>query len=204
MKISGTHWSSSDFQLSAHAVGQQAEEAATVSDAAELSASLAASTGSQNMLAGNFVQTDSEPSRYTQSILIARETENSFKSKLGSVLDLYRHMADGTDNYAEKVLAGKQAARAVESVISDQITENESARMEEEREAAQEQSEADGTASTDAGDTAAAPEPTASTDSTPVVEDDAAPDAAAAASDAAAAAQSGVEPASHDRIDIVV
>lgn len=102
----------------------------------------------RNLLENNFFNDDYESSKYVLGTLSGLRTENQFRDKMNGIVELYKlgannagPAAGGVDNYAEKTLAGKKAARATGEAVEGKVSESETKRMEREREEAKEEEE---------------------------------------------------------------
>ncbi len=135
-----------------------------------LNKQLASSTSSSggNMLAGNFVQQNYERSRYIDAAMISHQVENEFATKLMGIVSKGQAQSDATDNYAEKVLSGKRAARAAEQAVEAYYSEKMNEKLEKQREETEEerQEELENPESTEPAEGAGSAETTAAADST--------------------------------------
>ncbi|WP_460032165.1 hypothetical protein [Megalodesulfovibrio paquesii] len=103
---------------------------------------LAAPAESTNMLAGNFVQHNAEPSRYILGKMVGFQVRQEFGAKLQGLVASAQIAADAADSYAERSLIGQKAANAIKTMLEGEVSESEAERMTKEREEATEKAEA--------------------------------------------------------------
>lgn len=99
---------------------------------------LARRSGTNNMLANNFVDEGAEPSRYIQGMLTTLQLENEFQNSMNAIVETGKIEAEQAvdDRYAERILAGQKAGRAAKEKVEEEVTEEETQRLEREREEA--------------------------------------------------------------------
>jgi hypothetical protein len=120
-----------------------AENSTLSSAGTEKTVESAGTARTSNLLASNFVQSDSEPSRYIQGVLAGFQVRSEFGAKMQGLVESYNLQIASEDegSYAARYLIGKKAARAAEAVRNEEVAETEAKRLAKEREAAEEESE---------------------------------------------------------------
>gem|GEM_PF-4956320 len=120
-----------------------AENSTLSSAGTEKTAESAGTARTSNLLANNFVQSDSEPSRYIQGVLAGFQVRSEFGARMQGLVESYNLQIGSEDegNYAARSLIGKKAARAAETVLDGEVTETEAKRLEKEREESEEEFE---------------------------------------------------------------
>jgi hypothetical protein len=79
---------------------------------------------SNNMLASNFFDRDHKQSKYTAGLLDSLKIENSFGTKLQSLVQQGGLVSPSDmDNYAKRILAADKAADKVKDAAEDEVTE---------------------------------------------------------------------------------
>ena len=79
---------------------------------------------SKNMLASNFFDQDYRQSKYATGLLDSLKVENSFDTKLQSLVQQGGLISPGDmDNYAKRILAADKAANKVEDVVEERVSD---------------------------------------------------------------------------------
>lgn len=87
-----------------------------------------------SMLAGNFVQSGEQTSRYLKGMMMGFEVQNQYKNTMSSMIETYQIQASvDPGSYASRTLAGQKAARAVEQMGDREVAKSATERMEGER-----------------------------------------------------------------------
>lgn len=83
-----------------------------------------------NIMAGNFVHSNREESRYIKGLKTGLATQNEFLNKMQSVLSDYRHLVElsGDPSYS------KDAVKAVSSMVENEVKDTNTEKIEEMRE----------------------------------------------------------------------
>jgi hypothetical protein len=98
-------------------------------------AELAGNAGTSNLLENNFVNNNSQPSKYINSTLIGLQVKNDFGNKMQNLVETAKLQIASEDesNYAKRELVGEKAARATKELVSGEVADTESTRLEKER-----------------------------------------------------------------------
>lgn len=185
-----------------------AENSAPVSTPAAQTATSAGHTGTLNLLQNNFVQRDSEPSRYIQGALTGFRVENELGNKMQGIIDNYQLQITPEDqsNYAERVLAGEKAARAAGDVLDEEVATKETERLKKEREDSEEEAakKLEEKAAENSGDTSAGEAAGSSEEAAPSEEASGRQGAEAAVAADATTPRSGNDVGGAASIDLIV
>ncbi|MGE4420751.1 MAG: hypothetical protein AB7D39_00475 [Pseudodesulfovibrio sp.] len=99
------------------------EETASTSSAGDGGVDLSGIT-SNNMLASNFFDGDRQQSKYTAGLLDSLKIENSFGTKLQSLVQQGGLISPSDmDNYAKRNLAAEKAANQVEDTVEGEVSD---------------------------------------------------------------------------------
>ncbi len=104
------------------------------SSVAKVETAPSAEPSTMNMMAGSFVKTTHEDSRYIKGLMTSYKVENEFRTKFQSIVNVYSleaALADG--DYAKLNLAGQKAERAAKKKAQDLAGEKMEEKLKESR-----------------------------------------------------------------------